>query len=120
MEKLTNNEIDNIQNKIEINVKSGSKNKSINNYVKKICKKILEKSSLIELNAYGKLFILKKDNNINKLITILEIIKRSLPELKYEYNVYWHLKENVIEKGMDNKSKEKAKQGNDLYLIKFF
>lgn len=47
-------------NKIVISVKSGSKNKSINHYVKKISKKILEKYLLIELNAYGKLFSFKK------------------------------------------------------------
>jgi hypothetical protein len=56
--------------------------------------------------------LFKKDNNINKLITILELIKRCVPELKYEYGIYWQQKE-VLNKGEGNvKIKEKAKQSN--------
>lgn len=56
------NEIDknNSNNKYEITIKSGSKNKSINHYVKKICKKIIEQKSFIELNAHGKFLYLKR------------------------------------------------------------
>lgn len=57
---LTKADKDNSLNKIEITIKSGSKNKSINHYVKKLSKKILEKNPLIELNAYGKFFCLKR------------------------------------------------------------
>lgn len=64
--------------------------------------------------------VLKKDNNINKLITILEIIKRSVPELKYEYNAYWHVKENGINEGNENKNKEKVyKQSNAFFYFHF-
>jgi len=51
---------ENDQNEIEILIKSGNKNKSINYYVKRISKKILEKYLIIQLNAYGIDYLLKR------------------------------------------------------------
>jgi len=42
------------EEKVSISIKSGSKNKSINHYIKKICKNILNSKKIIELNACGK------------------------------------------------------------------
>ncbi len=56
----TKSDSQNTQNKVEITIKSGSKNKSINHYVSKISRNILDKSQLIELNAIGKFFCLKR------------------------------------------------------------
>ena len=50
-------------------IKSGNGNKSIGSYVDNICSKLIEKLE-IEIIAY--------DNNMNKLITIEQIIKRAL------------------------------------------
>ncbi len=52
-------------------IKSGNGNKSIGSYVDNICKQLIEKL-VITLKAY--------DNNMNKLITIEQIIKRALNE----------------------------------------
>ena len=50
-------------------IKSGNGNKSIGSYIDNICNKLIEKLE-IEIIAY--------DNNMNKLITIEQIIKRAL------------------------------------------
>jgi len=60
MENLTNKENDANNVRYEITIKSGSKNKSINHYVKKICKKIMEKNWQIELIAYGNFYVLNR------------------------------------------------------------
>ena len=54
-------------------IKSGNGNKSIRAYVDYICDKLIEKLE-IEIIAY--------DNNMNKLITIEQIIKRALIQNK--------------------------------------
>lgn len=49
------------------------------------------------------------------------MIKRSVPELKYEYSVYWHRKETGNKEGSDvNKNKEKIKQGNFIFRFSNF
>ena len=53
----------------EIIIKSGNGNKSIGSYVDIICKELITKLDII-FKAY--------DNNMNKLITIEQIIKRAL------------------------------------------
>ena len=53
----------------EIRIKSGNGNKSIGSYVDIICKELISKLE-ITFKAY--------DNNMNKLITIEQIIKRAL------------------------------------------
>ena len=65
MEEKENNNI--------IIIKSGNGNKSIGSYVDVICKQLINKLN-IEIKAY--------DNNMNKLITIEEIIKRALEQNK--------------------------------------
>ena len=55
----------------DIIIKSGNGNKSIGSYVDKICKELIDKLR-IKFIAY--------DNNMNKLITIEQIIKRALNE----------------------------------------
>ena len=86
------------ENKTSITIKSGSKNKSINNYIKKICRFILEKIENIEIISYGKIIFLNKEYEINKTITILEIIKRAIPELQYENKIFWHIKKSAENK----------------------
>ncbi len=50
METLNSNE-----NKVfSITIKSGNKNKAINQYIKNICKNILNNKKIIELKACGK------------------------------------------------------------------
>ena len=53
--------------------KSGSGNKSIGSYVDIILKQLIEKLT-VEIKAF--------DNNMNKLITIEQIIKRALDQIK--------------------------------------
>ena len=53
----------------EIIIKSGNGNKTIGSYVDTICKNLIDKKSVI-FKAYN--------NNMNKLITIEQIIKRTL------------------------------------------
>ena len=65
-EKENNNNNDDV-----VIIKSGNGNKSIGSYVDIICKQLIEKLS-ITIKAY--------DNNMNKLITIEQIIKRALNE----------------------------------------
>lgn len=52
-------------------IKSGNNNKSIGSYVNRACATLIN-TGKVELKAYG--------NNMNKLITIEEIIKRGLME----------------------------------------
>ena len=54
-------------------IKSGSGNKSIGSYVDIILKQLIEKLT-VEIKAF--------DNNMNKLITIEQIIKRALDQIK--------------------------------------
>ena len=61
-------------------IKSGNGNKSIGSYVDQICKELMENLN-ITIKAYN--------NNMNKLITIVEIIKRALNqnnEKEYNYS----------------------------------
>ncbi len=76
-----------MENKSEIIIKSGNGNKSIGNYIDKICKELIEKLN-ITIIAY--------DNNMNKLITIEQIIKRSLykDEIKDNFDTNNHSKIN--------------------------
>lgn len=99
--------MENIKNIRSITIKSGNKNKSINSYIKKICRVIKLTSANLELIAYGKFYILKKDNNINKLITIIEIIKRYLPELQFSNKVCWAYELN---KDISNNSRKGPSQ----------
>ena len=73
-------------------IKSGNGNKSIGEYVDKICKELI-KNLFISIKAY--------DKNMNKLITIEQIIRRELDKnnekelndakIKYEIG-----KENIL------------------------
>ena len=65
-------------------IKSGSGNKSIGSYVDIILKQLIENLT-VEIKAY--------DNNMNKLITIEQIIKRALDQNKDKGKV-----ENIISK----------------------
>ena len=56
-----------MENEYELIIKSGNGNKSIGSYIDKICKELIEKLT-ITIKAF--------DNNMNKLITIEQIIKR--------------------------------------------
>ena len=57
------------EKELEMIIKSGSGNKSIGAYVDKVCQELNKKLS-VKIKAY--------DNNMNKLITIEQIIKRAL------------------------------------------
>lgn len=60
-------------------IKSGNNNKSIGSYVNRVCTSLINQGKA-ELKAYG--------NNMNKLITIEEIIKRGLQEkAKIEFKI---------------------------------
>jgi hypothetical protein len=75
-------------------IKSGNKNKSINHYIKRICNAFFSDVKFIEITSNGNLFYLNKDDNINKSITIIEIIKRALPNLKIKHEIFWDMKIN--------------------------
>lgn len=60
-------------------IKSGNNNKSIGSYVNRVCTNLINEGKA-KLKAYG--------NNMNKLITIEEIIKRGLQEkAKIEFKI---------------------------------
>ena len=60
-------------------IKSGNNNKSIGSYVNRVCTSLINQGKAA-LKAYG--------NNMNKLITIEEIIKRGLQEkAKIEFKI---------------------------------
>jgi hypothetical protein len=80
------------EEKIYIKIKSGNKNKSINHYIKRICNAFYSEKNFVEISSSGNLFYLNKDDNINKSITIIEIIKRALPNLKIKNEIFWDFK----------------------------
>ena len=59
-------------------IKSGNKNKSIGGYIDKIINYIIINKKIV-IKAY--------ENNMNKLITIVEIIKNKEKNGKYNYNI---------------------------------
>ena len=65
------------EKELEMIIKSGSGNKSIGAYVDKVCQELIKKLS-VKIKAY--------DNNMNKLITIEQIIKRALDNNKDKEN----------------------------------
>jgi len=59
-------------------IKSGNKSKSIGGYIDKIINYIIINKKIV-IKAY--------ENNMNKLITIVEIIKNKEKNIKYNYNI---------------------------------
>lgn len=59
-------------------IKSGSKNKSIHSYILKVIK---------EMFNYEKIELTASEMNINKLVTILEILKRKLTNLNHTLEI---------------------------------
>lgn len=66
-------------------VKSGNQQNSINNIVNKVAK-VLEENEECVVKAFG--------NNMNKLVSVVEIIKNELGEIENKYSIG---KENDIE-----------------------
>ena len=59
-------------------IKSGSKNKSIHSYILKV---------ITEMKNYEKIELVASETNINKLVTILEILKRKLTNLNHTLDI---------------------------------
>lgn len=74
-------------------IKNGNNSKSIFHFVNSICKEFLNSSSdnfSVQLKAY--------ENNMNKLITIVEILKRHLKEsISVRYQIGLEGKKNYIQ-----------------------
>lgn len=71
-------------------IKSGNNNKSIYAYLNKVCLCLKNSSSKVHLKAY--------ENNMNKLVTLVEILKRNLNQLiKVEYKIGLEEEKNFIE-----------------------
>ena len=68
-------------------IKSGNNKKSIKNYIDIIIKTLSINDQIALVGIGSKQIIL--ENNINKTITLLEILKRKIGNLKYRTKLYW-------------------------------
>ena len=74
----------------DIIIKSGNKNKSINSYIDLICLKLVNDFT-VSIKAY--------DNNMNKLITLEQIIKRAInPDGKNNTEINYNIGSEIIER----------------------